>query len=486
LFAFQEFKTPVRRELPLPMALLVCWRRRVIDVGVGALVVVALTLTIHADGQNKDKDKDRDKDRDDAPRVRLPQLGPAQPVPACYDSLSGDWRVVHPWSSRKSPTAACRPPAPWDGVDVPAGGWGPVLCNAGGAFDCDANESFIQIDSIGPQGPQGPTGAAGIQGRVGPQGPVGPTGPQGAAGAKGEIGDKGDQGKKGDNGDKGDPGDKGGTGAQGPPGPIGPSGLGFTFRGEWDGATQYRENDVVTEDGSAYVARNDNVGVDPTLVGQVLGADWALMAAKGDVGPTGPQGEQGPQGLIGPVGPQGLIGPVGPQGGTGPEGPEGPAGARGAAGPAGPSGTTGQGAGSVVSTSSLLVATATLMDIPGLSLAANVTSATSAVVVSSDGGVQVNSNVAGQAVVVDIFLFVDGDTTPKQIVQRRIYAVNNAIVPNVANWSFSVAVSGLAPGAVHTFRVAAQLVSTNGSAAVVAAGGSSVLRGTLTVVAVNR
>jgi len=123
----------------------------------------------------------------------------------------------------------------------------------------------------------------------------------------------------------------------------------------------------------------------------------------------------------------------------------------------------------------------------GLSLGANVTSATSALLVSSDGGVQVNSNVGSQAVVVDIFLFVDGDMTPKQIVQRRIYAVNSVIAPNVANWSFSVAVSGLAPGVAHTFRVATQLVAaTTGTAAVVAAGGSSVLRGTLTVVAINK
>jgi hypothetical protein len=77
--------------------------------------------------------------------------------------------------------------------------------------------------------------------------------------------------------------------------------------------------------------------------------------------------------------------------------------------------------------------------------------------------------------------------TPKQIVQRRIYAVNNVVVPNVANWSFSAAVTGLTAGA-HTFRVAAALVVSNGSAAVV--GGSSMmnahLRGTLTAVVVNR
>ena len=56
---------------------------------------------------------------------------------------------------------------------------------------------------------------------------------------------------------------------------------------------------------------------------------------------------------------------------------------------------------------------------------------------------------------------------------------------NVANWSFSVAVTGLAPGVMHTFRVAAQFVVGN-AAAVVAGPASSILRGTLTVVAVNK
>ena len=40
-------------------------------------------------------------------------------------------------------------------------------------------------------------------------------------------------------------------------------------------------DDVVTEAGSAFVAGNDNVGVDPALAAQVPGGDWALMAAKG-------------------------------------------------------------------------------------------------------------------------------------------------------------------------------------------------------------
>jgi hypothetical protein len=128
-----------------------------------------------------------------------------------------------------------------------------------------------------------------------------------------------------------------------------------------------------------------------------------------------------------------------------------------------------------------------LTDVPGLSLGVNVTSATAAVVVSSDGGVQVNTTSGNHAVVVDIYLFVDGDIAPKQIIQKRIYAVNSIVAPNVTNWAFSVAVSGLAPGLPHTFRVAAALIATTGPSAVVGGSGSTAyLRGTLTAVAVNK
>ena len=140
----------------------------------------------------------------------------------------------------------------------------------------------------------------------------------------------------------------------------------------------------------------------------------------------------------------------------------------------------------VLSTTYLMLATVGApSDIPGLLIGANVTTSTSAVLISSEGSVQVNSANAGQAVVVDIFLFVDGDMSPKQVIQRRVYAVNNVIVPNITNWSFSVALTGLAPGISHTFRVSAALVATNGSIAVVG-GLSGVTRGSLTAVVVNK
>ena len=140
---------------------------------------------------------------------------------------------------------------------------------------------------------------------------------------------------------------------------------------------------------------------------------------------------------------------------------------------------------SVVSTGSVPLGTNGLVvDVPGLSISANVTTATSAVVISSDGGIQINSAGGGQAIVVDIFLFVDGAAMPT--VRRRHYAVNSMIVPNNVNWSFSIAVSGLAPGMMHTFKVSAALMANNGAPAIVSGGASDPLRGTLTAVVVNK
>jgi hypothetical protein len=242
------------------------------------------------------------------------------------------------------------------------------------------------------------------------------------------------------------------------------------YRGEWDAEVPYSANDVVTQDGSSFVALRETIGVAPAGSTNSVNLDWALFASKGDTGAAGTAGSPGTAGADGAPGLPGAAGPAGAQG------------------PAGPSGTTGQGALSVVSTGSAVLTNNMLTDVPGLSVGVNVSASTSAVLVSSDGGVQVNSNTSGQAVVVDIYLFVDGDVTPKQIVQRRIYAVNNVVVPNVANWSFAVAVTGLTPGVAHTFRVSASLVITNGSAAVVSgsSGSNAHLRGTLTAVVINK
>jgi len=120
-----------------------------------------------------------------------------------------------------------------------------------------------------------------------------------------------------------------------------------------------------------------------------------------------------------------------------------------------------------------------------MSVTVNVPSLTSLLLISSDGGVQINDSIANHAVAVDIMLFIDGQTTPNQIVQKRAEAVNYVIAPWVTNWSFSVSLTGYAPG-THSFRVAAQyVVATAATSALVGGGSSSPLRGSLTVVVIN-
>lgn len=70
---------------------------------------------------------------------------------------------------------------------------------------CDANETALHWNTVGPQGP------------VGPAGPTGPQGPQGATGPAGPIGPAGVQGMTGP------------AGPTGPQGPVGPAGPAATF-----------------------------------------------------------------------------------------------------------------------------------------------------------------------------------------------------------------------------------------------------------------
>jgi hypothetical protein len=178
----------------------------------------------------------------------------------------------------------------------------------------------------GPQGnigPQGPQGATGLTGATGPQGPIGNTGPQGvkgdtgatgASGPQGPIGNTGATGATGAQGPQGPmglTGDIGPQGLQGPQGPAGANGTGINFRGAFDESTPYAVNDVVTYNGSSYLATlaNSNGGTP-----DVNTADWTLMTAAGAAGPTGPSGAQGPAGTTGATGQQGLQGNPGVQG----------------------------------------------------------------------------------------------------------------------------------------------------------------------------
>jgi hypothetical protein len=120
----------------------------------------------------------------------------------------------------------------------------------------------LVLVSGGPQGPQGP------------QGPAGPPGPAGAPGAAGA------------------------SGAPGAQGPQGSPGQGFNFRGPFSASTAYAAYDVVTFNGSTYVAKTATNPGDPT---PDTNAGWTLMA---------PQGAPGPMGATGPAGPMGPPGQV--------------------------------------------------------------------------------------------------------------------------------------------------------------------------------
>lgn len=112
-------------------------------------------------------------------------------------------------------------------------------------------------------------------------------------------------------------------------------GAGFTPRGEWKSAVAYEVDDVVSYNGSSYIARNKVTSATPppsdTANWQISGSQGPAgeQGVKGDKGDPGPQGPQGERGIQGPEGPQGERGPQGPQGPQGVQGPQGEKGADG-------------------------------------------------------------------------------------------------------------------------------------------------------------
>lgn len=146
-------------------------------------------------------------------------------------------------------------------------------------------------------------GATGPQGAAGPAGAAGPQGPAGAAGATGATGATGPRGL---------------TGAPGAPGPAGANGTSFIFLDTWNPNASYAANDVVTYNGSSYIAFVAN-GPNPSGPTPDKSPLWAVMAA-GGTGPAGPAGLAGPTGGQGPMGPIGNTGPAGPAGPQGPTG----------------------------------------------------------------------------------------------------------------------------------------------------------------------
>ena len=76
------------------------------------------------------------------------------------------------------------------------------------------------------------------------------------------------------------------------------------MRGEWAAGTAYVALDIVSHNGSSYIARVDSVGLVPADNANA----WDLLASKGDTGAVGADGEQGIPGAAGAVGAQGPQG----------------------------------------------------------------------------------------------------------------------------------------------------------------------------------
>lgn len=88
---------------------------------------------------------------------------------------------------------------------------------------------------------------------------------------------------------------------------------GYRYRAGWVSSTAYAVLDVVTYNGSSYLAKAGSKGKAPSANPKI----WGLLAAAGATGATGATGPQGPQGPQGPTGATGATGATGPQGPAG-------------------------------------------------------------------------------------------------------------------------------------------------------------------------
>jgi hypothetical protein len=66
------------------------------------------------------------------------------------------------------------------------------------------------------------------------------------------------------------------------------------WAGAWSSTATYEVGDMVSRDGSSYVASTSTAGQDPATAS----GSWDLVAAKGDTGERGPAGPQGPAGKL--------------------------------------------------------------------------------------------------------------------------------------------------------------------------------------------
>lgn len=89
-------------------------------------------------------------------------------------------------------------------------------------------------------------------------------------------------------------GDSIGGAAQGP--------VGMTWQGAWNSGTSYAIDDVVSNNGSAYIAIAANTNQAPPNA-----TYWNLLASKGDTGATGAKGDTGATGAAGTNGTNGAM-----------------------------------------------------------------------------------------------------------------------------------------------------------------------------------
>ena len=137
---------------------------------------------------------------------------------------------------------------------------------------CNNNENPITWNQTGPKGPVGPPGVKGDKGDACPPTDAACVGPRGLQGAEGDPG--------------------------------------LVWRGAWDASRLYHPDDLVTWQGSAYVAVADNDGGDPTDDT----TDWKLLAAQGSPGRLGPVGPKGDKGDPCRPGDPACVGPKGDRG----------------------------------------------------------------------------------------------------------------------------------------------------------------------------
>ncbi len=79
---------------------------------------------------------------------------------------------------------------------------------------------------------------------------------------------------------------------------------GWSFRGDWSAGLAYRVGDVVTVNGTSYLARQRSKGVTPSSTSTA----WRPLALAGAAGATGARGPAGATGNTGPAGPAGPAG----------------------------------------------------------------------------------------------------------------------------------------------------------------------------------